>query len=519
MNIGSEMQEISSNNKRIAKNTVSLYIRMLVTMFVGLYTSRVVLQTLGVADFGIYNVVGGIVTMCVFISNTLSSASQRFFAFEIGRNDTVQLRKVFSASLFIYVAFVLVILILAETVGRWFVENKLNIPPSREAAAYFVYHFSGLSFLSSIIRVPYNALIIARERMGFYAWISIVEAALKLLIVYLLVWLSFDKLKLYAVLMFFVVFLITLIYVVYCRIKFYECRVIAAKDKCLYVSLFQFAGWNLFGSLANVGLDQGLNILLNIFFGPVVNAARGIAFQVKSLVTSFAGNVQIAATPQIIKYYAADDLEKMKILLFKSSRMSYYLLFLVALPILLEMKYLLALWLTEVPEYTVLFARLIVINILVDCMSGTIIPTIQATGQIKRYQITVGTTLLLAVPISYVFLKLGFPPEITMIVAIFLGAVCLFLRLAVIRDLLGIKIAEYAKEVITYNIAISGVSLILPLMLYYTLSQSFVKFILVSSVSLISAVLTIYFIGLKREERRMLTKIISEKIKISAIWN
>ena len=513
------MQEISSNNKRIAKNTVSLYIRMLITMLVGLYTSRVVLQTLGVEDFGIYNVVGGIVTMCVFISNTLSSASQRFFAFEIGRNDNVQLRKVFSTTLFIYVAFVLVILVLAETVGLWFVENKLNIPPARETAARFVYHFSVLSFLASIIRVPYNALIIARERMGFYAWISIAEAALKLLIVYLLVCFSFDKLKLYAFLMFFVVFLITLIYVVYCRIKFYECRMIAAKDKCLYISLFQFAGWNLFGSLANVGLDQGLNILLNIFFGPVVNAARGIAFQVKSLVTSFAGNVQIAATPQIIKYYAAGDLEKMKILLFKSSRISYYLLFLVALPILLEMKYLLALWLTEVPEYTVLFARLIVINILVDCMSGTIIPAVQATGKIKVYQIAVGTTLLLAVPLSYLFLKLGFPPEITMIIAIFLSGICLFIRLIIIRNLFDIKIAEYTKGVIFYNIAISGVSCILPLVLCYFGPQTFANLILVSVISLISTVSTIYFIGLKRGERRMLTKIITEKIKISAIWN
>ena len=310
-----------------------------------------------------------------------------------------------------------------------------------------------------------------------------------------------------------------MIYVVYCRIKFYECRMIAAKDKCLYISLFQFAGWNLFGSLANVGLDQGLNILLNIFFGPVVNAARGIAFQVKSLVTSFAGNVQIAATPQIIKYYAAGDLEKMKILLFKSSRISYYLLFLVALPILLEMKYLLALWLTEVPEYTVLFARLIVINILVDCMSGTIIPAVQATGKIKVYQIAVGTTLLLAVPLSYLFLKLGFPPEITMIIAIFLSGICLFIRLIIIRNLFDIKIAEYTKGVIFYNIAISGVSCILPLVLCYFGPQTFANLILVSVISLISTVSTIYFIGLKREERRMLTKIITEKIKISAIWN
>lgn len=294
---------------------------------------------------------------------------------------------------------------------------------------------------------------------------------------------------------------------------------IAAKDKCLYISLFQFAGWNLFGSLANVGLDQGLNILLNIFFGPVVNAARGIAFQVKSLVTSFAGNVQIAATPQIIKYYAAGDLEKMKILLFKSSRISYYLLFLVALPILLEMKYLLSLWLTEVPEYTVLFARLIVINILVDCMSGTIIPAVQATGKIKVYQIAVGTTLLLAVPLSYLFLKLGFPPEITMIIAIFLSGICLFIRLIIIRNLFDIKIAEYTKGVIFYNIAISGVSCILPLVLCYFGPQTFANLILVSVISLISTVSTIYFIGLKREERRMLTKIITEKIKISAIWN
>ena len=502
----------TENNKRIAKNTAMLYFRMLITMLVSLYTVRIVLNTLGVSDYGISNVVGGVVAMFGFISNTMASASQRFLAFEIGRKDLEKLKQTFSVTVTIYLIFAASILILAETIGLWFVTVKLNFPEARMSAAIWVYQFSILSFIATILRIPFNAAIIAHERMEFFAWISIIEVTLKLIAVFMLVWTSFDKLILYAILMFFVVLIISAAYQIYCLSHFNECKYRFIWDKKLFKSMFGFAGWNLFASLANVGMNQGVNILLNIFFGPVVNAARGIAFQISSQVTAFVGNFQIAASPQIIKYYAAGENSEMKKLLYQSSRLSYYLLFFIALPVLLEMDILLKWWLKEVPVYTVLFARLVIITNLIDCLSGTIIPAVQATGRIKYYQIFVGTTIILNVPVSYLFLKHGYPPETTMIISISLSSVALFVRLFVVRMLLGFKIREYLNEVVKYNIIITAVSLIIPLYVHFQMKQGVITFFTVGFICVLTSSISIVFFGFKKNERAQVMAIIKNKL-------
>lgn len=508
------MSQSSNNNKRIFKNTIFLYIRMFIILVVGLYTSRVVLKTLGEVDFGIYNVVGGIVTMLAFLSNTMASASQRFFAYEIGKNNYDRLKQTFSSSVFLFIAFAALCLVIAETIGLWFVYNKLNIPTERHEAAMFVYQFSVLAFIVSIIRIPYNALIIARERMDFYAKISIVEVLLKLVIIYILVWGEIDKLKLYSILMFGVVTLVTLAYYTFCKFQFKESK-LQFRNQSLETqkSLLSFSGWSLFGSLANMLMDQGVNILLNIFFGPVVNAARGIAYQVKSQIMSFVGGFQTATNPQIIKYYSSGETEEMKKLLFRGSKLTYFLLLLISLPIFLEIDKLLVLWLHNVPEWTSIFARLVILIVIVDSLSGCVIPAIQATGKIKCYQINVGLTKLFNLPITYLLFKLGFSPSYAMIVSIVLNFFCLFVRLRELKKHLGIGYMEYIKEVVLYDLNVTLLSCILPIILYVNLNQTLISFFLVCITSLVCTVISILYVGLKKDERNKITYWFKSKIK------
>lgn len=506
-----------STNKRIAKNTLLLYIRMLVTMLVSLYTARVVLNVLGVVDYGVYSVVGGIVTMCSFISSTMASTSMRFFSYELGYGNMSRLKETFAATVNIYFLLSILILLFAETIGLWFVSTQLNIPPDRMSAALYVYQFSVLGFLATILRIPYNAVVISREKMSFYAWLSILEALLKLGMVFLLVYICWDKLILYAVLMSAVLCLITVSYFLYCRLNFEECRFSWVWEKSLYRSLLGFAGWNLFGSLANVGLDQGLNILLNIFFGAPINAARSIAFQIRNAVQSFVGSFQTAASPQIVKYYAAGEKDSMKKLLFQSSKYSFFLLLLIALPILLEMEMVLSLWLIEIPPYTLIFARLIIILSLVDCLSGTIIPAVQSTGFIRFYQITVCSIILLNVPVSYFFLKMGFPPQSTVVISIFLSCTALVMRVYVLRKLLAFPMTEYFSKVVWNDLKVFFLALLLPFIVHLYLPKGMLSFCVSILFCVISTLLAICYAGLNSNERRFVYNQLENKI-LKRIW-
>jgi O-antigen/teichoic acid export membrane protein len=359
----------SVNNKRIAKNTLLLYVRMLVMMLVSLYTVRVILNTLGSVDYGIYNVVGGIIAMFSFLSSTLASASQRFFAFELGRRNYNQLQKTFSMSILIYGMLAVLILVVAEIIGIWFINNLLTIPKERIDAANWVYQFAILSFMATIIRIPYQATIIAHERMHVFAYISIVEVSLKLLIVFLLVIIPFDKLKLYAILYFLVTLTVTTIFNVYCRKKFVECKFIFHWNTALFKMIASYSGWNMFETSSKIISSQGGNILLGMFFSPIVNAARGIAHQVSVTMNHFVLNFMTATRPQIIKYHAQGDNRNMFDLAIRSSKFCFYLMFVISSPVLLETKYILTLWLHDVPTNTIIFKKLIIITILIEVIS------------------------------------------------------------------------------------------------------------------------------------------------------
>lgn len=503
----------SQNNRRIAKNTMMLYFRMILTMIVSLYTSRVILNTLGVEDYGIYNVVGGVVSMFAFFNSAMSSATQRFLSFEIGKGDFAQLRKTFNATQIIHIGIAGVIFILAETVGLWFVKTYLVIPPERLEAAIWVYHFSVLSFMVSIIQVPYNATIIAHERMNVYAYVSIIEVSLKLLIVFMLTWITYDKLKLYGILHFGVVFIIAAIYRVYTRSNFEESKFEFVKDQKLYKTLISYSGWNLFGNIAGVAKGQGVNILLNIFYGPVVNAARGIAMQVQAAVNSFVSNFQMAVNPQIIKSYAADEREYMYSLVIRGSKFSFYLLFILSLPIMIEVDQILKLWLKTVPEYSSIFTILVLVIILIDCVSGPLMTAIQATGKIKVYQAVVGSLLMLILPISYFLLKLGYSPEITLYVNIVISIIALSFRLYLVWKLLEFPIKRFVEEIILKNILIVLLSFSLPLLIRTSMDEHFIRLIVIVFVTLIWNAVIIFSLGLQKSEKAIVIRGINKILK------
>lgn len=474
---------------------------MLLIMAVTLYTSRVILNTLGVEDFGIFNVVGGFVTMFAFLNSAMSSATQRFLSFELGKQDQTELKRVFSMSINIHAIIAIVVLVLSETIGLWFLNNQLVIPHDRLIAANWVYQFSILSFIITIISVPYNAIIIARERMNVFAYISIIEVILKLLIVFMLNWFGFDKLKLYAVLIFLVTFITKMIYYIYCRKNYDESKYYFFWDKKLYKTLMNYAGWNLWGNIAAVMFGQGVNILLNIFFGPIVNAARGVAFQVRSAVNGFVLNFQTAMNPQIIKSYASDDHSFMHQLIFRGAKYSYYLLLILSLPIIFEAEIILKLWLKIVPEYTVIFTRLVLINVLIDSISGPLKTAAQASGKIKVYQSVVGGLLILILPISYVFLKFDFPPEVTIYISIIVSIIAFIARLIIVKPLVNLSIRKFTQTVLLPIIKVSFISVIIPFAAKTFMSEGYIQTVTVIISSVLSVALSIYFFGLTMGEQ------------------
>ena len=507
----------TENNKRITKNTMFLYFRMLVTMGISLYTIRLVLEVLGVVDFGIYNVVGGVVLMMEFLKSSMSASVQRFLSFELGQKNYTQLSKIFSMSINIHVLIALFIFILAETIGLWFLNTKLVIPIDRINAANWVYQFSILTFIVSILNVSYHAIIISEERMKIYFYISIMETILKLVIVFVLLRIGFDKLIIYSGLMFGLSVLIFIFYIFYCAKNFPSTKYTFIFEKKLFNTLLNFGGWNLFGGLAGVTMGQGVNILLNLFFGPTVNAARGLSYQIGGAINMLVINFQIAINPQIIKSYAVDDMKYMHELIFQGSKFSYYLIYLLSLPILFETEYILSIWLNNVPEYTTTFTRLIFIGILIDSLSGTLMAAAQASGRIKKYQMIVGGLLLLILPVSYIFLKNGFPPQATLYVSIAMSIIALFARLYIVSKLVNISIKLFFKKVLFRVLLITVISLVLPLIFKYVTEPSFMSVSITVILSILSALYSIYWFGLTKEEKKYLkqkVKSISIKLKL-----
>lgn len=470
-------------------------------MAVSLYTSRVVLNALGVEDFGIYNVVGGVVAMFSMLSGSLSAAITRFITYELGKDNQENLKKIFSSSVTIQMGLAILIIVVAEAIGIWFLNVKMNIPDSRMQAANWVFQFSILTFAINLISVPYNASIIAHERMSAFAYISILEAIGKLVIAFLIVISPIDKLIFYAILMCSVALIVRLTYGAYCKRHFKECAYHFIFDKELLKPMFSFAGWNFIGASAGILRDQGVNVIINLFCGPIVNAARGIAIQVNNAVQGFVSNFMTALNPQIIKSYAAQDKNYLKSLLFRGSRYSFFLLYILSLPIIIETDTILTLWLGHIPEHALIFVRLMLFLALTDAISYPLITAILATGDIKRYSLLAGGFNLLNFPLSYLFLYLGNPPECTVIIAIIISVGCLVIRLIILNEKLGISFNQYLKKVLL-NVIITGIiSSIIPLILYHEIMQPIVRLIVVILGSLVSSLFVIYWIGCTSNER------------------
>jgi O-antigen/teichoic acid export membrane protein len=495
--------EQSNNTKRVAKNTLLLYGRMFFAMLVTLYTSRVVLSTLGVEDYGIYIAVGGVVSMFSFFSISLSSAVSRFLTFELAKGSREQLSRIFSTSFVIHVVLAVVVLLVAETIGLWFLNEKMNIPVGRIQASNWVFQCAVFSLLLGIVNVPYNASIISHERMKAFAYMGILDITLKLFVVLLLAHTSWgtDKLVMYSILYAIVGLLLQTIYVVYCKKHFVECCVKLRLDKNISKQILSFAGWNLMGTTAVLLKDQGLNVLLNVFCGTVVNAARGLSYSVNAAVSSFTGNFMIALNPQITKSYASGERAYTMSLVQRGSRFSFYILLILALPILFETEFILKLWLNNYPIHTANFVRLILVLSMCDVLSNTLITLQLATGKIRDYQLAVGGLYLMNFPLSYLFLKMGYMPEVTMMVAIVISLCCLLLRLFFLKKMVQFSIKEYLTRVLGNALLITICALILPCFIYCCFSAGVMRFVLICMVGMIGTSGIVFLLGCTRRER------------------
>ncbi len=498
------MSDNKQNNKRIAKNALLMYIRMLIIMIVNLYTSRVILDALGVTDYGVFSVIGGVVSLFGIISNSLSAATQRFITYGLGKNNQEYLNKIFSTSIFIHFAICTVFLILAETIGLWFMNNEMQIPADRLNAAFWVFQSTIASSIIMIMSVPYNATIIAHEKMSAFAMISLLEVFLKLGIVYLLFYISGDKLIVYALLLLITQIFIRLCYTYYCKKHFKETKIRFVKDTKLIKEIWVFSSWSLFGNTAYISYTQGLNILLNVFFNPTVNAARGIAVQVQSAVNHFVTSFHTAINPQITKSYAAGNISSMQNLVFKSAKFSYYMLFLLSLPIILECETILKLWLKIVPDYTIVFLRLILLTTLINAIANPLIISVKATGKIKTYEVVVGGLMIMILPISYVVLKLGYPPYAVFIVHLFIEIIAQVFRVWITKRLIGFSIKQFFNSVILRIMLVSVIAVTIPLLVHNSLDNSIISFIIVCVTSILFTCLVILIFGLTQGERNMI---------------
>lgn len=502
--ITNETKAYTVNNKRMAKNAIFLYIRTFVIMIVTLYTSRVILQVLGETDYGVYNVVGGITMMFTFVTSALTSATQRFLNYELGKGDTQTVGDVFCMSMNIYLIFALIVIVLGETIGLWFLNTQLNIPQERMNAAFWVYQFSILASCIHLIRIPYNASIIAYEKMSFYAYISIAEAILKLTMVYLLLIVIMDSLILYAILLAVVSLIIFLAYYFYCIHYFDTCKYKMYWDKTTSQQLLSFSGWSVFGSAAVLCANQGVSFVMNIFCGVIVNAALGISHQVQVAFHSFVGGFQTAFNPQLVKSYAQNDKSSFFTLLYKSSRISYFLMLIPTIPMYFWCDDVLSLWLDNVPEFAAKFTQMIILYSLIDSLSNPLWISVQASGKVKTYQLWISLVSLMNLPIAYVLLKMGYTPVFVMIAKVIINALIHVGRMIHLKYLIGFSFSRYFKEVLNVVFVVTLLSLSYP---FFTRDASL--YIIHIIISVLFTIIIIGVLGLNKAERNF----IIEKIK------
>ena len=490
-----------------------LYFRMMLIMGVALFTSRIVLKNLGIEDFGIYNVVGGIVTMFTFLNGSLGSATSRYITFELGKKNYERLNQVFNVAFLIHVAIGIIVIVLAETVGLWFFYEKMSIPADRIDAAQWVYQISILTCFFSLTQVPYNAAIIAHENMKVYAWVGIVEVICKLVIVYLLVLSPFDKLVFYAAMLCLLQVGIMMFYRFYCLRNYEESRIRLYREKGLYREMFGYAGSDLIGNISVLAQGQGLNLLLNVFFGPVVNAARGVAYQVQGAVTQFSNNFMTAVKPQIIKSYAEGDTGGMLTLVKNSSCFSFYLMWMISFPIMLEADYILSLWLGKYPDHTVTFLILVLVLCLIQTLKTPRTTVFHATGHLKLVNLVVGGILCAAFPLAYLFLKMGMSPESVFWAANISMALSEVASVLILKRYIDYSVTSYLMSVHGRCIMVAALSAIVPFLLFDRwMEPSFLRLMITCVLTTLSIMAVVFTIGMDREMRVKLMGFFRKKL-------
>lgn len=500
------MNSIIENNKRIAKNTLYMYFRMGITLIVSLFTARVVLNTLGVSDYGLNNVVAGFVSMLAYLNSLLSTGTSRFLTLGLGKRNLNNLRKTFSACLTIHLVIAIITIVLGETIGLWFVNYKLVIETNRLLAANITYQLALFSLALSIMQTPYSASIISHERMSIYAYMSIFDVVMKLIIVFLLIYCDGDKLILYSIFYFIVNVINIIFYRIYCTHNFDECSWKLGFDKQLYKDIFNYVGWNSLSGLAFMLNGQGLNIMLNLFFGTVVNAARGIATNVCGYLTKFVSSFQVAVNPQVIKYFAEGNINQMNKLTMNNSKYSLYLVLFFCIPFLLETKYILFLWLGQVPDYSVAFIRISIIILMVQSIDYPIGNAIHAYGKMKLPNLTSSIIYLMALPISYIAMKLGATPIVSYIVLSIVYPTVLICDLWILNKYSSFNRLDFLNNVIFKGLGILTISFIIPFIIYNQMQSSFMRFILICISSITISFFTIFYLGINKDIRLKILK-------------
>lgn len=509
-------QDVSSNNRRIVKNTMMLYFRMLLIMFVGLYTSRIVLATLGISDYGLYNVVGGVIGMFGFLTSMLSAGTTRFITYEIGTGNKVELKKIFSTALTMYLGLACIILVLGETIGLWFVTNKMNFEQGREFAALWVYQFTIFTAIVQLIQAPFMASLIAHEKMNIYAYMSIYDVTMKLLVVFLIQLSPFDHLIFYGFLIMVVSFSSTCMYNIFCHRHYEECRFVFKFDRPSFHKMFSFSAWDMVGNVAGIAQTQGVSIVLNMFCGTVVNAAQGIAVSLNGTVMQFVNNFQVAVNPQIIKYYAAGQVKEMINLVCNNAKYGAYLVLFFAIPTFIEAEYILGIWLEEYPPLAPVLLRIVLLESLFQSMGVPTVKAVHATGRLKDVNLTVGILLLSVLPVCYCLLHIGVAPQWVVLASIIPWLLAIPLRLYWLNRYCNFPICRFMYDVL-FKVFIMAIALfVLP---YFVscigISNEHLKFFVVGSVSVLWSGVIIYNLGLNKTMRAHVASYIASKLHIN----
>ena len=514
------MPDNTSNNKRIAKNTLFLYFRMILVLVVSLYTTRVVLNALGVVDYGINNVVAGFVSMFAFLNTSMSNGIQRFYNFKLGKDGEEALTKVYNTALIIQGLLAVIVLLLLETIGLWYLNHKMVIPIDRMATAQWIYQFSVISLVLVIMQIPYSAAIMAHERMDYYAYVSIVEVVLKLAFALWLPHIERDRLFVYGCYTLGAHGLVFILYFIYSKHHFKSLKLQKHFHKDLFKDMLSFSGWNIFGTFAYMLKNQGLNVLLNAFFGPIVNAARGISGMIGTAIQGFQSNIVISFRPQIVQSYAEKNYSRVKNLMYSLSKISYILLFMLSMPIIIELPYILKLWLGDVvPNYTISFTTLILINMIISSLNTPITQVVHATGKMKNYQIGTSIVICAILPISWLFLKAGGNPVSVYIVSLCLICVNQVVCSVLLKQVFEYKLLEYLRAVIWPCIIVSLVSIVLPMFLHYVMSPSFIKLILVVILGVGSTMIASYMLAFNKSEKELIIGFINKIVRKSTNQN